>query len=595
MCEERLKRYPFNRGSEWRKWDLHVHSPFSFGGDYDDFIKNLKASVADVIGINDYYSIQGYQEILNKGGVEGKYIFPVVEFRMNNNLISKRDERLKNGVKINFHIIFDNNPELLGRIDTWLKSLECHVEGGNTDKIGNISDDKKRENKISVDFFDTVKSLKNDDFLRKHFLVWLPYDEYGGADQIDPNNDGYFKSGLIKKANLIGSSNLKTINFFQWKNDKHPEVKIKEWLNGKKYPCIKGSDAHKCDYPFGKLKNEKSEPINKYCWIKADPTFEGLKQVIYEPEMRVYQGENPPSKIDSSKIIKSIEIKNSNGWIEERVYELNSDLVSVIGGRGTGKTAILDLIVLTANKNWGEIESNENSFLIKAKDNFPNLEIKLNWINDDYDYLKISEIGKIDKKDIVQKVIYLSQGFVTTLCSNEKIEELQRQIENVVYQKIGEDEKSIYSDFSGVKNSKINLVKHERLQEKTKLTKVNQQIGDSSALIIEEEKIAKDLSEKNEEQKNIKKEIDNIEKVIAGKETDKKKLFDEHQSLNEQKLKMEKEVGLAGEEVRLLDELLDEYKNFKSGIADSTSSINETAKRLGITDILTVELKPEND
>jgi hypothetical protein len=36
-----------------------------------------------------------------------------------------------------------------------------------------------------------------------------------------------------------------------------------------------------------------SHNINEYllkqnCWIKADPTFEGLKQIIYEPTERVY-------------------------------------------------------------------------------------------------------------------------------------------------------------------------------------------------------------------------------------------------------------------------------------------------------------------
>jgi hypothetical protein len=35
------------------------------------------------------------------------------------------------------------------------------------------------------------------------------------------------------------------------------------------------------------LKDEKSKPIEKFTWIKSNPTFEGLKQIIYEPEDRV--------------------------------------------------------------------------------------------------------------------------------------------------------------------------------------------------------------------------------------------------------------------------------------------------------------------
>ena len=56
-------RWP--RGSEWRKWDLHVHSPASYGfsGDWNQFIIQLGNADCDVIGINDYFSVAGYKEI----------------------------------------------------------------------------------------------------------------------------------------------------------------------------------------------------------------------------------------------------------------------------------------------------------------------------------------------------------------------------------------------------------------------------------------------------------------------------------------------------------------------------------------------------
>jgi hypothetical protein len=45
---------------------------------------------------------------------------------------------------------------------------------------------------------------------------------------------------------------------------------------------------------LGKLKDKDSKPTDKYCWIKADPTFEGLRQIINEPEDRVFIGALPP-------------------------------------------------------------------------------------------------------------------------------------------------------------------------------------------------------------------------------------------------------------------------------------------------------------
>ena len=55
--------YP--RGSEWRKWDLQIHTPHSalsngFGDDFDAYAKQmLEKAVRDriaVIGVTDYYN-----------------------------------------------------------------------------------------------------------------------------------------------------------------------------------------------------------------------------------------------------------------------------------------------------------------------------------------------------------------------------------------------------------------------------------------------------------------------------------------------------------------------------------------------------------
>ena len=49
----------FPRGSEWRKWDLHVHSPESDGysGNWEQFETQIKNADCDVIGINDYFTV----------------------------------------------------------------------------------------------------------------------------------------------------------------------------------------------------------------------------------------------------------------------------------------------------------------------------------------------------------------------------------------------------------------------------------------------------------------------------------------------------------------------------------------------------------
>src|ERR1700754_1306766 len=62
--------YP--RGSEWRRWDLHVHTPYSalnngFGADFDAYAKTLFTKAISeeiaVIGVTDYFTIDGYKQL----------------------------------------------------------------------------------------------------------------------------------------------------------------------------------------------------------------------------------------------------------------------------------------------------------------------------------------------------------------------------------------------------------------------------------------------------------------------------------------------------------------------------------------------------
>ena len=62
----------FPRGSEWRKWDLQVHTPFSelsngFGTDFDAYATALfESAIANeiqAIGVTDYFSVEGYRQL----------------------------------------------------------------------------------------------------------------------------------------------------------------------------------------------------------------------------------------------------------------------------------------------------------------------------------------------------------------------------------------------------------------------------------------------------------------------------------------------------------------------------------------------------
>lgn len=84
--------YP--RGSEWRKWDLHVHAPGTkladgYGSpiDWDRFCSTVETSDVVAFGITDYFSFDAYFAFVERFASQypssDKVIFPNLELRLN--------------------------------------------------------------------------------------------------------------------------------------------------------------------------------------------------------------------------------------------------------------------------------------------------------------------------------------------------------------------------------------------------------------------------------------------------------------------------------------------------------------------------------
>ncbi len=469
------------RGSLWRVWDMHVHSPATYGGgDYNNFMTNLSNCKAAVIGINDYCSIKGYEEIMKLGGVSNKVLFPVVELRMNNLLQGKKNP---NGVRINFHIIFDNNPTVFPKISNWMSSLKCIDERGQPIQLGVVQDLMK----VSFDFDYVIESLKEFKLYDKHALIWLPYDEYGGIDEIDPNpeTDGFFKISLIDKAHILGSSTKKQIDFFKWKDEKYTIDDFKKWFDKPK-PCIKGSDSHQADYPFGHLRNHKSEPTDKFCWINADTTFKGLKQILIEPE-RVFIGEQPDliKRVhdNKTKFIKSLSVSRIEGTVIEDVWfdtfnvRLNSGLVAIIGNKGNGKSAITDIISLCSNTHQ---DPSNFSFLNNSKfrkqkpfNLAEKFEATLTWQDGNTATKRLSENPD---STLPERVKYIPQNFLERLCSNIESDDFEKELKHIIYSHTPNEKRLGKSSLDELITYKSSLVNDEIAQLHAYIGNLNQQI-----------------------------------------------------------------------------------------------------------------------
>lgn len=199
---------------------------------------------------------------------------------------------------------------------------------------------------------------------------------------------------------------------------------IKEF--GSLKPCIHGSDAHS----FDKLCKPDED---RFLWIKADPTFEGLKQIVYESEERVrIQRENPEYR-KNIYTLNSIKIQNSiisdELSIEEQEIPLNRNLVAVTGGKGSGKTALLDLIANCFEDRCRRAGEDRNSFVQRIEDQKQDLEVKIEFIGEDVEEFskKLTE-GRFFQDT---KVTYLPQGKIEEYSGDRQ--KLDKKIEEIIF------------------------------------------------------------------------------------------------------------------------------------------------------------------
>jgi len=146
-----MKNNNFKRGSVWRKWDLQIHTPFSylnnqFGSNFDNYVKKLfKKAIENeiaVIGITDYFCIEGYKKIKEEyfnakklkelGFIEEEIkkilnilLLPNIEFRLNK-LVGKN--------RINFHVIFSDEVSIKDIEESFLHELNFVYEGNPQDE-----------------------------------------------------------------------------------------------------------------------------------------------------------------------------------------------------------------------------------------------------------------------------------------------------------------------------------------------------------------------------------------------------------------------------------------------------------------------------
>ena len=626
----------YQQGSIWRKWDLHVHTPAShtagYGGDTDaaweNFIKDIENLSSDikVLGINDYIFLDGYKKTLdfkNKGRLNNiDIIFPVVEFRLKEFV---GHEKLR---KLNFHIIFADISKLtaeqieaqflnglsgVAKLDPGLTNVTW---GGIITKqslsdlgraIRNTTPAEKKNSLVSNDFdlgfnninfeLSKIEELLGETgtvntYLKENYLKaigkseWEDYrwDDISIAD----------KKSVINGCHFIfcaATSEQQAINSKQ--------KLVSQGVNARLLHC---SDAH---FLTSSASTDRKLGVC-FSWIKADPTFEGLKQILNEFEDRVFLGTVPPSiqrAIDrSTRVIKTVEVnKIAGATIREKWFHqillLNPELVAIIGNKGSGKSALADILGLLGNtprfKSFSFLRADR--FRDPKGNKAKQFQAELIWLDGKKEGPVLLDSNP--SPESIEKIKYIPQNYLEEICNEIELGKGSRfytELQDVIFSHVPDAERLGFTSLdelldhrSKETNQAIDLLVKELFDLNQHIVVMEERLSPQHRKILESQ-----LAEKNREfEAHENTQPREMIKPSEDAATQKKsleiatQLEDEQRKLNEIELKItevRKNDSESAHKLATAEKLLTKFENIQRQVTIFMQEIQEGLKELGL-------------
>lgn len=559
-----------NRGSIWHRWDPHIHTPGTALNDqyagpdpWESFLDAIEASSPPIraLGITDYFGIERYEQVVDDklhGRLAGVgLIFPNVELRLG-------IETAKASA-VNIHLLFSPHDEdHTARIKRFLLEFEFPYLGetyrcqrsdlirlGRAHKPELTDDEAARSegaNQFKVNFDQLKQAVSKNEWIKKNVLIAVAGGEKDGTSGLRDASASFAaqRKNVEGLAHIVFSANPKQIRFWLGK-ESASVAELELQYNGCK-PCLHGSDAHslaKAGQPDG----------DRRCWIKGDLTFDSLRQTCIEPEERVFIGGEPPRGALDSHTINSVSVTNAP-WITNGAVHLNAGLVAVIGARGSGKTALADLIAAGGLALSPHL--NERSFILRAKQYLGDSEAELEWASGEKTG---NELAQTEIEDLIASpyVQYLSQQFVDQLCSAEGLNDaLVTEIERVIFNAHPINGRQGADSFDELLDLRLATSRQKRERQQQALTKASADLTD--------ERVKKDGL------KALEKDRDEKKRAIEKDKTDRTSLVAKG---NEERTKRHEQISAAVDARRQLVEqarrrhqsllhLQDDVRDFRS-------------------------------
>lgn len=561
-----------NRGSEWHRWEPHVHAPGTvlndqFGGPdpWEVYITALEASTPriEAIGVTDYYLTDAYEELCRRRSAgrlrDVTLLFPNVELRL--------DVAAKSGF-VNVHLLVSpEDPEHLTELRRILKRLQFLAFGDRFDctreelvKLGRRADAtivdentalRHGATQFKVNFDQLRKVISESDWAKKNILVAVAAGSGDGTSGVRHAGDATIRQEIEKFAHIIFSSSQAQREFWTGHGSVAVEV-LRDRYDGCK-PCLHGSDAHD-----QKAVGRPSD--SRFSWVKGTVEFDALRQACIEPEGRAYVGEEPPRSAMPSQVISHVRLDNAD-WASTPDIPLNPGLVAIIGARGSGKTALADVVAAgcdaITDAGWDADENISPSFLARARTLIGRASTTLTWGGG------ATVSRRLDGSDAnghlsFPRARYLSQQFVEELCSAKGVSDgLVEEIERVIFESHSPDDREWCVSFAELRE--LRSARFHQIRDRE--THAIADISDRIAAEFEKESTVSTLSAQVAEKK----------KLIAGYTTDRTRLVlkgtdaqvARHTALSEAAQNLHKKIQGLGNQRRTFLALQDEVRSMR--------------------------------
>lgn len=424
-----------SKGSSWQKIDLHIHTPASYDWDSGcsetakDIVDKAIAENLSIIAITDHHTVKGIDEIVKTANGKNITVLPGVELRT---------DKGNKGI----HIIGIFDVSITSK--TIYDKLLCPLNFSEND-IKTKSDEH-----IYCNFEEACQKIHELDGL----VLLHAGNKSNGIEQLDSDIRATLKRDLAFLVDIFEVSSQKQVD--DYRKIVFPKIK-------QEFPCVITSDA--CDRSKLQYKKGHSAEVigKKYSWIKSEPTFQGLKEILYEPILRVSLNDQCPVYLHPQ--LTSIEIETPKEYLNQQVaikdrfclaeidkILFNPNLNSLIGGRATGKSTLLELLGFVFDKYQTSENPKKPSIIENLQSKYSKIKIKIGFKFGEKEYETEKGLSDVKSNLFGFDIIYLPQDEIEKRASDD--EAITDLINNLI------DESKLKANKSTLINNRLTLEKY---------------------------------------------------------------------------------------------------------------------------------------